>query len=722
MIKSVFLADLVLSISSVYAVVDEPFSKGMVYDVSSNMIVVRGNEGRYIQSFSHNEEYIFFEAEDMNATGSYINAEWVATRVGYPNLFPSGLPTELPRPVANVAPYLSGTGVAAVMPGTGRDAIVQQIEIKRGGKCVLWVRYQTIKQLPAPFEVVIEQSGKELLRKVFNEESKALDVRSARLMWEPTGKVELKPGKVTIRLIKVKDKNPGPLRGTRFVDCFLLTNDLNYIPAGKDLLPSIDGVKKRMRLLGLIDGRKKVALWSKPRYGDFGISFWPTDKSQLDPVFNFRLPRNSHGSELLLVTSLCNKPVTFTADVKLVDKSGKTFPGKIQIRVVAQMHSRYFGWVPNTLFRREKITVSPYQTTGLWVSVSTGQSKPGLYTGKIIIRNDKASLGTVPIKLKIMKASVYEDPDLRVLLWSGGVWRGYPKEQQPEMEKIYWSDENEHGQNVARSASTWTADEARKRGVKTVFVYPRYTRESAGSEKWKKIVTNLLQKRIKKLKDKGWREDEIWFQAYDEPNAGSCEKWLKYAKLAKKIAPKMKIWINPGWQRGQTEEAFRKWEKYVDIWWPFAGNFTIPGLLKVMKQSGKPIGFYIERGWHGPNPAASWSYFRKMPMLVAKYDITGCGFWASTAYYGDPWNDFDTHPNYAEAAVYYPGNEGPIDTINFEAWREGLDELLMVRYLAEKGKINQIEWAKKFLVANSPDEQNKLRNILLDLMEKNPPK
>jgi len=110
--------------------------------------------------------------------------------------------------------------------------------------------------------------------------------------------------------------------------------------------------------------------------------------------------------------------------------------------------------------------------------------------------------------------------------------------------------------------------------------------------------------------------------------------------------------------------------------------------------------------------SSALSYFRKMPMLMAKYNLDGCGFWSATSWYSDPWDDLNTQVNYAKAAVCYPGSNGPINTINFAAWREGVDELLVLRALAKAGKIDGAAWAQRFLNADTVRRHDELRDEL----------
>ncbi len=703
---------------------DEPLEAftRMAFDPLANKIVPAEESGRHVQQMGEAYSHFFFEAETMTATATYMNLEWVNTRVGYPELYPAGLSTEKPRPLATNSPFLSGTGVASILPGTHTSTLSQELDIEESGTYRLWVRYQSIRQLPAPFELVIKQGEQELLRQVFNEESSALCRLAARLLWESTDPVELQEGRATIKLVKTADEDPGPIRGPRYVDCFLLTSHLDYVAGGGELLPSHQEIQNRIDKLAP-DGDSEALLWSRGRYEGFFITSWPGDSDALNPSFSYRLPGNAHANRLLLITSISEKPLRFTTRLNLHDEEGKQFPGSAQVRVVGHMISRFFDHVPHVLMRRSKTTVAPYHTTGLWISIESGTAPAGRYEGKLeLLRDNETPFAAVPVKVEILEGSIQDDPDLYVLLWGHPTRTGrghsfddlYPSEKLDEMRERYWSNALALGWNVFQPNLPWPAEEARQRGIRALRVGAR-SRQEPGTEKFAEEVRENLSRRVGELRELGWRDSEMWIQAFDEPSAGSSMRWLAHARIIKEQKPEVKMWTNPGWHRGQTAEAFSDWAPYVDVWWPYASNLPEEDLLNIMKDSGKPIGFYIERGWSGFNPGAAWAYFRRTPMLTAKYDLQGCGFWSTSVYYEDPWDDLNTRVNYSKAAVFYPGSEGPINAINASAWREGMDELIMLRSAAARGKLRAVEWAQKFLDADTLEKQDALRHQLMEL-------
>jgi hypothetical protein len=108
------------------------------------------------------------------------------------------------------------------------------------------------------------------------------------------------------------------------------------------------------------------------------------------------------------------------------------------------------------------------------------------------------------------------------------------------------------------------------------------------------------------------------------------------------------------------------------------------------------------RGWHEQggkifsycNPQIGVenpeTYRRNFGLVMWKYNYDGIANNAYQHTFGLTWNDFD-HPRYRSHSFTYPTVDGVIDTIAWEGWREGIDD---VRYITTLEKtIEQAEQA-----------------------------
>jgi hypothetical protein len=59
-------------------------------------------------------------------------------------------------------------------------------------------------------------------------------------------------------------------------------------------------------------------------------------------------------------------------------------------------------------------------------------------------------------------------------------------------------------------------------------------------------------------------------------------------------------------------------------------------------------------------------------LYLCKSGLTGAMPWAYMAYNGDPYNDDDEGAK--DMCVAYPSQEGPVPTLSWEAFREGVDD------------------------------------------------
>jgi len=181
-------------------------------------------------------EYLWYEAENMRGITQTSRHE--------PLLNPSYL--ELP---AAKAPGwgISGPGVSAEWSQGGesewnsvaaaadeaRGALTQEVEVPRPGEYKVWVRYADWASKTENFVIRISQSGREVFRHEFGV-GDVIDAHDEVKMywswafaWDSAAATLAKgPAQVSIEIGKAA-------QARRQLDCFLITNDLAYIPEGR---------------------------------------------------------------------------------------------------------------------------------------------------------------------------------------------------------------------------------------------------------------------------------------------------------------------------------------------------------------------------------------------------------------------------------------------------------------------------------------------------------
>ncbi|MFS8084383.1 MAG: hypothetical protein ACMG6H_02045 [Acidobacteriota bacterium] len=122
--------------------------------------------------------------------------------------------------------------VAATADET-RGSIYQELEIPRAGEYKLWVRYADFANKTKNFVVRVSQNGREVFRHEFGA-ADVIDPHDEVSMywgwafaWDSASATLAKgPARISIEIAQAA-------QARRQVDCFLITNDLAYVPAGR---------------------------------------------------------------------------------------------------------------------------------------------------------------------------------------------------------------------------------------------------------------------------------------------------------------------------------------------------------------------------------------------------------------------------------------------------------------------------------------------------------
>ena len=181
-------------------------------------------------------EYLWYETEDMRGFATQPNGE--------PVLNPSWL--NLPRAKAP-GWDMNGTGTSAEWTQGGESGwnsaaasadetqatIYQEIEVPRAGQFKVWVRYADWANKSENFSITINQQGHEVFRHEFGATDRVDPHDEVSMYWQwaftwdnAVAQLEKGPARISIAIEKAAGAR-------RHVDCFVLTNDLAYVPNGR---------------------------------------------------------------------------------------------------------------------------------------------------------------------------------------------------------------------------------------------------------------------------------------------------------------------------------------------------------------------------------------------------------------------------------------------------------------------------------------------------------
>ncbi len=207
---------------------------------------------------------------------------------------------------------------------------------------------------------------------------------------------------------------------------------------------------------------------------------------------------------------------------------------------------------------------------------------------------------------------------------------------------------------------------------------------------------------VRHLREKGWLDIYTQHLA-DEPIDMNVQTYRPMAALLRKHAPEFRVV-----EACHTKDLTGS----IQVWVPQL-NFlhTDFAHYRERQAAGDEIWYYTCLGPQGEYA----NRFIEQPLMKTrllhwinfKYGVTGYLHWGYN-YWGDydpyrqlaiPWDGGLQHLPAGDAWIVYPGKEGPLDSIRFEAMRDGIDDYELLSMLADKDK----ETAGRFAAAHVLD-------------------
>ncbi|WP_176012395.1 glycoside hydrolase domain-containing protein [Victivallis sp. Marseille-Q1083] len=178
----------------------------------------------------------------------------------------------------------------------------------------------------------------------------------------------------------------------------------------------------------------------------------------------------------------------------------------------------------------------------------------------------------------------------------------------------------------------------------------------------------------------GVTPERFAIEFWDEPGLKEATLVMgEFARMIKAHDPEIQIWCNPlcynplGFpDDDEVLPFYGAWyNRYVDYSQPIQGlYFRNPGRHPLWDAPRRINAYYVH-----PCPG------RDMPRRAFLAGLDGYGYYAWNASRCDPWNDFDGGE--FDYQVVYPGASGPVPTFESEAMREGWEDFIMLKQLAQ---------------------------------------
>ncbi|MFA6716224.1 MAG: hypothetical protein WCS27_12660 [Victivallaceae bacterium] len=400
-------------------------------------------------------------------------------------------------------------------------------------------------------------------------------------------------------------------------------------------------------------------------------------------------------------------------------------------RIKQEKSIRWYYWVPYdpeafpVKDSKELLPVSIPQNTNkqFWITMKIpDDAKPGIYKGKIKISSSKKNYsGELDLKLRVLPFKLSKLPTAQSIYYGGeldlngkgGVGTGY-KSKNPEQYANEMKNLVAHGITNPLFRMTWWAkgnsfDQAkvakmleirRNAGVDvdSIYLHDNNVPIINDPPKIRKVQT-AAKKILDFIKSQGCGSKGVYFYGKDEMTGDNIIRQLPLWKAFHGIGGKI---FCSGFLRKPT-------------------NFELAGDI----QDAMVLAHYPSREeaarWHSKghkifcyaNPQTGLefpeTYRRNYGLRLWQNNYDGGMNNAYMSSYGNPWNDFDCMQNRNETMAY-PTVDGVIDTVEWEGYREGVDDW---RYLVTLQ--NKIDDAKKKNAAALAGAIRKAENFLANL-------
>jgi len=374
----------------------------------------------------------------------------------------------------------------------------------------------------------------------------------------------------------------------------------------------------------------------------------------------------------------------------------------------------------------------------LWIDIKVPRDQaPGTYRGAITVSSERGVLGTVNVELTVWDIVLPKRRHFptHVGLYGHHIARMHQLEQDSDaFRKIFkrylqFFLENrvdprtppamrgrvENGKYVLK----WPRPDLEKLFLdhgRVQFLIspvphgiPRPRCEQPFSAEYERYIREHVEQVIAHSKEKGWYDRLVFLTPIDEPKtAGQYEAVRRWTDAVRAVDRRVRITVTE--QPSPENPAWGTLVGHANAW-TVNGNYLFhqSEAVRARHQAGELVTWYISCDQLYPQPNYYIDREAADPRMVSwitwRYKLDGILYWTSTFWeeVRNPWIDPITwkwypcnSPAAGEGSLIYPGNlamrysgqdnvAGPIGSIRLALLREGLEELELLRVLAESG-------------------------------------
>ncbi len=207
-------------------------------------------------------------------------------------------------------------------------------------------------------------------------------------------------------------------------------------------------------------------------------------------------------------------------------------------------------------------------------------------------------------------------------------------------------------------------------------------------------LVRILSDFERHLEERGWLNMAYLFLV-DEPERDAFDVFRQIQELLKQGAPNIRRRLDMGYgaygaRPGQPikEAEYRKLKGWVEIWVPHI-DCVDQEFLSAEQAEGRDVWWYICCSAKHPYPNCLIDYpllDSRVPLWMA-FDagVSGFVYWTVNWWNDDPFGDPLSFANAnGDGMLLYPGADGPMDSIRWEAMRDGFEDYEYLVMLADR--------------------------------------
>ncbi len=370
------------------------------------------------------------------------------------------------------------------------------------------------------------------------------------------------------------------------------------------------------------------------------------------------------------------------------------------------------------------LSISPYETAQLWITVDAVDLAAGEHEFEIVIKSVEPdpTERVVPLRMKVHPFELPRPRPLRFCLWAydgGDLGTDRPDVLRDLVEHgvtIFFGTapnaQCDAEGNLERPLDYTASDESIRRlaphGM-LLFLSPQARIKGVPflSEAWKKAFIAYLQEWTEHMKALGLDYGDWALYPYDEPSTPFADTTINLVKVAKVIReadPNILIYTDP--TSGTTMETVKMFTGLVDIWCPSAELLERLGdeLVPEAKRVGKEVWFYDASG--GAKTLSCLGLYRWRFWYAWNMGFTGAGWWTYAHHGPDRWDGPNATGDYF--ATVYDGPDEPVSSKRWEAAREGVEDYEYLYLLRQAIKEAQARGVTESQLADAIDLLNTL--------------